>query len=164
MANDFDDSVSKAFAALGLSRGASTAAVKHAFKRLALEHHPDHNIGDDRATKRFREVCEAYAVLTGRPKRKPASIPRDPFANPEEPRTAPGTRTKHYHYPTPAEIAALGRPRPFHPLKTLAWICALALVGLTVLSILRERGGIPPEPAPTNPWVPHFLERMRRRF
>src|SRR5450631_2448642 len=120
MPDDVHDSASKAFATFGLAPGASAAAVKCAFKRLALEHHPDHNIGDEGATKRFHEVCEAYAVLTGRPKSKPAPIPRDPFASPEEPRTAPGTHAEHYHYPTPEEIAALDRRPPFHPLKALA--------------------------------------------
>jgi hypothetical protein len=164
MPRDLNASVSKAFAVLGLAPGANAEAVRRAFKRLALKHHPDHNIGDEGAAKRFREVCEAYTVLTGRPKSKPAPTPRDPFAGPERPRADPSADVKHYHYPTPEEIAALDRRPPFHPLKALAWICGLALVWLTVLSILRERAAIPPEQAPAHPWVPEFLERMSKRF
>lgn len=48
---------------LGLSRNADPAAIKKAYRRLALEYHPDRNTSPE-ATERFREIQEAYEVLS----------------------------------------------------------------------------------------------------
>jgi len=48
---------------LGVSRGASQAEVKRAFRRLAMQYHPDRN-RDDGAEERFKEINEAYEVLS----------------------------------------------------------------------------------------------------
>lgn len=55
---------------LGVSHDASEADLKKAFRRLAKEHHPDKNPGDPRAEDRFKEVNEAYAVLSDPKKRR----------------------------------------------------------------------------------------------
>ena len=55
---------------LGLSARASDVDVRRAFKQLALMHHPDRNGGAARAAERFRKICLAYEILTG--KRAPA--------------------------------------------------------------------------------------------
>jgi molecular chaperone DnaJ len=49
---------------LGLSRGASADEIKRAYKRLAREHHPDLNPGDEQAEARFKEIALAYETLS----------------------------------------------------------------------------------------------------
>jgi molecular chaperone DnaJ len=57
------------YATLGLSRGASQDDIKKAYRRLSKEHHPDKHKGDKSAEHRFKEVNEAYEVLSN-PKKK----------------------------------------------------------------------------------------------
>src|ERR1700733_5527995 len=54
---------------LGVSRSATAVEVKSAFKKLALQHHPDKNPGDKAAEERFKECSEAYAILSDDEKR-----------------------------------------------------------------------------------------------
>ncbi|WP_413113948.1 molecular chaperone DnaJ [Thaumasiovibrio sp. DFM-14] len=49
---------------LGVSRDASERDIKKAYKRLAMKFHPDRNAGDDSAADKFKEVKEAYEILT----------------------------------------------------------------------------------------------------
>jgi len=49
---------------LGVERSASSEEIKKAFRRLARETHPDANPGDPAAEMRFREIAEAYEVLS----------------------------------------------------------------------------------------------------
>ena len=55
---------------LGVSRDADQAAIKKAYRRLARKHHPDANPNDAAAAERFKEVSEAYSVLSDEEKRK----------------------------------------------------------------------------------------------
>jgi len=55
---------------LGVSRDASPAEIKKAYRRLAKELHPDLNPDDDEAEERFKEVSSAYSVLSDEEKRK----------------------------------------------------------------------------------------------
>jgi molecular chaperone DnaJ len=54
---------------LGVSRSATEADLKRAFRQLALKHHPDRNPGDSEAEGRFKAINEAYAVLSDPDKR-----------------------------------------------------------------------------------------------
>lgn len=49
---------------LGLSKGASDDEIKRAYRKLAKQYHPDLHPGDKAAEKKFKEVNEAYAVLS----------------------------------------------------------------------------------------------------
>ncbi|MFO7785135.1 MAG: DnaJ C-terminal domain-containing protein [Thermodesulfobacteriota bacterium] len=55
---------------LGIPKSASQAEIKKAYRKLAMKYHPDHNPGDRNAEGRFKEVSEAYAVLSDPEKRK----------------------------------------------------------------------------------------------
>ncbi|ENR5393668.1 TPA: molecular chaperone DnaJ [Providencia rettgeri] len=54
---------------LGLERNASEKDIKRAYKRLAMKHHPDRNQGDKDSEDKFKEIKEAYEVLSDEQKR-----------------------------------------------------------------------------------------------
>ena len=58
------------FQVLGVDRGADSDAIKRAFRKLARQYHPDVNPGDASAEARFKEVSEAYEVLSDPDKRR----------------------------------------------------------------------------------------------
>jgi molecular chaperone DnaJ len=55
---------------LGLGSSCSTDEIKSAYRRLARQHHPDVNPGDSAAEARFKEINEAYEVLSSQEKRQ----------------------------------------------------------------------------------------------
>ena len=55
---------------LGLSRTATQDEIKKAYRTLARKYHPDANPGDAEAEKRFKEVAQAYEVLSDDQKRR----------------------------------------------------------------------------------------------
>ena len=62
MAEDF-------YKILGVEKTATTQEIKKAYRKLALKYHPDKNPGDKAAEEKFREVSEAYEVLSNDEKR-----------------------------------------------------------------------------------------------
>ena len=54
---------------LGVSRGASDDEIKKAYRKLAKQYHPDLNPGDKTAEAKFKEINEAYEILTDKDKR-----------------------------------------------------------------------------------------------
>src|ERR1051325_8079980 len=63
-------SVKDLYGTLGVSKTASQEEIKKAYRKLARQHHPDANPGDAAAEERFKEVQQAYDVLSDPEKRK----------------------------------------------------------------------------------------------
>lgn len=55
---------------LSVARSASTDEIRAAYRKLALKHHPDRNPGDKEAERKFKEISEAYDILSDEQKRR----------------------------------------------------------------------------------------------
>src|SRR6266487_2970537 len=62
-------SVKSPYEALGVPKTASDEDIKKAYRKLARQYHPDRNPGDKQAEQHFKEVQEAYDVLSDKTKR-----------------------------------------------------------------------------------------------
>ena len=54
---------------LGVSRDASQGDIKKSYRKLAMKHHPDQNPDDPKAEEKFKEIGEAYEVISDEEKR-----------------------------------------------------------------------------------------------
>ena len=55
---------------LGVGRNADEKEIKRAYRKLAKQYHPDMNPGDKKAEQKFKEITEAYNVLSDTEKKK----------------------------------------------------------------------------------------------
>ncbi|HLZ36761.1 MAG TPA: DnaJ domain-containing protein, partial [Mycobacteriales bacterium] len=68
------------YAVLGVPKDASAADIKKSYRKLARKFHPDANRGDPKAEERFKEISEAYDVLSDDKRRKEYDEARTLFA------------------------------------------------------------------------------------
>ena len=54
---------------LGVERGATEGRISEAYRKLAMQYHPDRNPGDEEAVVMFKEAAEAFEVLSHPEKR-----------------------------------------------------------------------------------------------
>ena len=69
------------YASLGVPKTATQAEIKKAYRKLARQHHPDANKGDAASEEKFKEISEAYDVLSDETKRKEYDEARTLFGN-----------------------------------------------------------------------------------
>ena len=55
---------------LGVPKNASAADIKKAYRKLAQQHHPDANAGNEETEDRFEQISSAYEVLGDKEKRR----------------------------------------------------------------------------------------------
>lgn len=67
------------YATLGVPKDASQKEIKKAYRKLAQENHPDSNPGNTEAEERFKEISQAYSVLSDEDKRKQYDQAKDAF-------------------------------------------------------------------------------------
>jgi curved DNA-binding protein len=65
-----NNKVSDYYKILEVEKGASDEEIKKSYRKLALKHHPDRNLGDPKAEEQFKKISEAYAVLSDTQKRQ----------------------------------------------------------------------------------------------
>ncbi|HVE92866.1 MAG TPA: molecular chaperone DnaJ [Actinomycetota bacterium] len=68
------------YAALGVSKGATADEIKKSYRKLALQHHPDRNPGNKQSEEKFKDMAEAYDVLSDPKKRAEYDQLRDAVA------------------------------------------------------------------------------------
>src|SRR3954463_13683221 len=69
------------YAVLGVPKEADKAAIRKAYRKLARQFHPDANAGDAKAEEKFKEISEAYDVLSDDNRRREYDEARTLFGN-----------------------------------------------------------------------------------
>ena len=159
------------YAVLGVSPEATEDEIRKAYRRLALRWHPDRNPGRSEAAERFKEISEAYAVLTSRRRRAEydtarragsgagfhasrEELFRDLFADPrrrqrllrERAISVVVERRLHRH-PQHARVAV---PPQINVIGSMIFLAAIALMFANIV-IQRRRGEAPLAVVPEAP-------------
>ena len=114
---------------LGISKTATEDEIKKAYRKLARKHHPDVNPGDKSAEDKFKEINEAYEVLSDADKRKRYD------------QLGPNWKAGADFTPPPGwEVRALN-------LETLAAVSGVVRAGLVSFSRACLAAGAAPAPA-----------------
>ncbi len=79
------------YATLGVAVNSTASEIRKAYRRLALKHHPDRNAGDRGAERRFKEIAEAYDILSDSAKRAKYDAERAGAPRPTVPLRPEGT-------------------------------------------------------------------------
>lgn len=130
---------------LGLSPTASGADIKAAYKRLALKFHPDKNPGNARAEDQFKQVNEAYQVLSNPRRRATYDLQRQQalrqnqppaYAEPRYHHTRPPAGFQERHYRQRPQKPAQFSPRD---IQIVAGVLLLLLVLALGINLVRSR-------------------------
>lgn len=109
--------IDRYYADLGLARGVSTPEIRRAYRRLALQHHPDRNAGDPDAQRRFVRISRAYRAL--------ADHLRSGRTTPPGPCPTCGRCERVYPFPDGTQRCKhclLARAARFLPLPAMVWV------------------------------------------
>ncbi|PMD29366.1 DnaJ-domain-containing protein [Hyaloscypha variabilis F] len=98
---------------IGLKQGCTETEIKSAYKQLALKYHPDKNAGSKGAEEKFKQINNAYEILThtprpttftsNPPKPQPQPEPQPPQAR-QHPTRDPRGGTPREHYPSVKDL------------------------------------------------------------
>lgn len=120
---------------LGLSRDASQDDVQQAHRKLIRKHHPDVNPGDHSAEERFKEIQQAYEVLSNPEKRREYDKRFSTFSrgNPDRPRAGAASRRTvgSTTYTSTEQVNRNGGP-----LFSLGYLLGIALVVLVIVLLI----------------------------
>jgi molecular chaperone DnaJ len=150
---------------LGVGRKATTDEIKKAYRKLARKHHPDVNPGNPDAEKRFREIQEAYAVLSDDQKRQQYDLygtidEAEMAARAARARGRAGARGPNVRFDVSGfggmpdlgdifshifgDVGRRGRPQPEEPVETAVELDLLQSVqGATVVLPIRRQVACP---------------------
>ena len=129
MAVDFKDY----YKILGVDRKADDKTIKSAYRRLARKHHPDVTKGGKDSAERFKEINEAYEVLSDPEKRR-----RYDSLGPDWQRISQDWRTKQIEYTWVRSLAGPGQHRDFAQLTDEALHFVAARHGIADAALLAD--------------------------
>ncbi len=96
------------YGVLGVERNAAAKDIKKAFRALAQQYHPDNNPGDPTAESRFKDINQAYEVLSDPKTRAEYDQARDAFARGAYVGGAPGAGTQYVRVEDLGDAAPVG--------------------------------------------------------
>ena len=98
--NDLTDRKRNLYATLGVDRSADSGAIRKSYRKLARKYHPDVNPGDSAAEERFKEISQAYSVLSDAEKKRHydefGEVSLEPSFDPEAVRRARESFGAHF--------------------------------------------------------------------